>query len=312
MQLFRYNSKTIQNWKSNPIRIQGEKSSSCCNAPTVLTQSMKGGFVTSNCCVCVRSHSLTLSQWGELDLWIACPNCSRRMTPIQSEVTDKNYSYGCNSCSLYVWLADLLPNWDDLVSEKAPMIVNLPSEKVRTEVVATPFTSKKSSSVENSLIYEPLLLGVRNLNSNLWFLCVNDEGESLDLVNSYGKRLPKADKKLFSEEQWTPISSFTSVQVEKFEYIETRQINAFERKQLISHLSFEDIGSDEAPRIFAGISQVVEQLKTSLLELGADANKDLLIDLEKIETALKHNKIPTNDQLTRLQAILARVAFRDN
>ena len=45
-------------WKEYPVRISGLKESSCCKSPTVLVQSMEGGFVTRNCWKCGHFETL--------------------------------------------------------------------------------------------------------------------------------------------------------------------------------------------------------------------------------------------------------------
>ncbi len=101
-----------QMWKKFPLRLPGNSTSKCHNAETLLVQSMDGGYVSRNCGTCGAKDTLPESVFlNELDLWVACPHCRQRMT---ASVVEKNYSFVCGSCELYIRLADLLPRWTDL------------------------------------------------------------------------------------------------------------------------------------------------------------------------------------------------------
>ncbi len=103
-------------WKSFPLRIQGGSKASCCGAPTLLVQSMDGGYVTRNCSEHGDKNYWSLPEhvfMHELDLWVACPNCKRRMSP--GRVPHSNYGYVCGTCDLSIKLSSLLPRWADLV-----------------------------------------------------------------------------------------------------------------------------------------------------------------------------------------------------
>jgi ssDNA-binding Zn-finger/Zn-ribbon topoisomerase 1 len=81
-------------WKAMPIRIAGTTTCNKCNEPTVLVQSMKGGYVTQNCVHCsFSSQTLTPSEFQRLNLWVACPECKSRMTA--QTLPDKNYGFAC-------------------------------------------------------------------------------------------------------------------------------------------------------------------------------------------------------------------------
>ena len=56
MRIIPYDDKTKAGWKSYPVRIQGTRA--CCNQPTLLVQSMSGGFVTQNCTKCETINTL--------------------------------------------------------------------------------------------------------------------------------------------------------------------------------------------------------------------------------------------------------------
>ena len=67
-------------WKSYPIRISGHSISGCCAKPTILVQSMQGGFVSRNCSMCGNSTTLPEAVFLEkLELYVACPKCKSRM-----------------------------------------------------------------------------------------------------------------------------------------------------------------------------------------------------------------------------------------
>lgn len=67
-------------WKKYPLRISGLKDSRCHGKPTVLVQSMDGGFVTRNCPECGGYESLSETDFHLLGLWVACPDCRQPMT----------------------------------------------------------------------------------------------------------------------------------------------------------------------------------------------------------------------------------------
>ena len=113
MEVFPLDPKVRDIWKIFPLRIPGLSMSDCCGEPTLLVQSMDGGFVTRNCSRCGESTTLPETVFkDELDLWVACPECGERMKP--DVLPDKNYGYVCVSCDVGVKLADLLPRWKDM------------------------------------------------------------------------------------------------------------------------------------------------------------------------------------------------------
>jgi len=59
-------------WKKYPVRISGLKDSRCHGKPTVLVQSMDGGFVTHNCPERDGYESLPEMDFRRLGLWVAC------------------------------------------------------------------------------------------------------------------------------------------------------------------------------------------------------------------------------------------------
>src|SRR6266446_3121222 len=62
-------------WKTFPVRFEGPRVSRCCSWPTVLVQSMDGGFVTSNCSKCGKYETLSRAEFDDLAIWMACPEC---------------------------------------------------------------------------------------------------------------------------------------------------------------------------------------------------------------------------------------------
>ena len=114
MKEYTYSSEETQGWKSYPVRVQGPKLSRCCQATSLLVQSMKGGFVTSNCAKCGKRSTLTRPQFEALHLWVSCPECGRKMEP---GMFIDNYGYRCESCRVFIQLATLLPFWDDIAPQ---------------------------------------------------------------------------------------------------------------------------------------------------------------------------------------------------
>jgi endogenous inhibitor of DNA gyrase (YacG/DUF329 family) len=108
---YTYDPKTVDGWKSYPVRVRGLKPSQCHNKTTLLVQSMEHGFVTANCSQCGKKSFLSSEDFEDLHLWVSCPKCGKRM---RLDIQDDNYSYACDNCRLYIWLAQLLPRWEDL------------------------------------------------------------------------------------------------------------------------------------------------------------------------------------------------------
>lgn len=100
--------------KLTPMRIQGLHLSSCCGRPTILVQSMAGGFVTANCSApgCNKWSTVREGDFRGSGAWMSCPGCRRRMTP--GVCRSGNYAFLCYECQLYLLLADLLPAWSDV------------------------------------------------------------------------------------------------------------------------------------------------------------------------------------------------------
>lgn len=122
--LFRYPPETRQRWRDFPIRIMGPRSK-CHRSPTLLVRSMSGGFITANCSTCGKAQMLTASQFIAVNgwLWIGCPTCNQRMRPTGNLAVMKggrtlagNYGYMCQACGTCINAADILPGWQEVVS----------------------------------------------------------------------------------------------------------------------------------------------------------------------------------------------------
>ncbi len=101
-----------KSWSSYPVRIQGGSKSKCCNKPTLLTQLLPGGFVTKDCSKCGNPEFLSKTEFfHEIDLWVSCPKCRQRMA---QAMIKSNYGYECKHCEMGIWLAALLPRWEDI------------------------------------------------------------------------------------------------------------------------------------------------------------------------------------------------------
>jgi len=112
MRRFKYDKKMCDGWKSYPIRLTLEnRLSRCCSQPAVLVQSKEGGFVTANCFRCGKRDTIDEYEFKCLRLIVSCTKCKQVMTPT---LIEKNYSYKCEDCQLYIWLSDLLPHWTEL------------------------------------------------------------------------------------------------------------------------------------------------------------------------------------------------------
>lgn len=113
MRRYEYSKSDQDSWKSYPIRLTTSRVSRCHDKPEVLVQSMEGGFVTANCIQCGKSDTLSQDEFKKLAVLVACPECRKAMRADYVPDSSKNYGYCCESCSVYIWLADLLPHWED-------------------------------------------------------------------------------------------------------------------------------------------------------------------------------------------------------
>ena len=72
----------------------------------------EGGFVARNCPICKTSTTLPFETFEGLDLWIACPQCRKKMMPAM--LPEGNYGYVCQECEIGIRLSELVPMWDDV------------------------------------------------------------------------------------------------------------------------------------------------------------------------------------------------------
>ena len=116
MQRHQYDPQTQEGWKSYPIRLTTNTLSECHGKPQILVQSMSGGYVKKNCAECGSPNSLSLLEFQTVAAFVACPQCRKAMAagmvPDRSG-GERNYGFRCDPCGLYIWLADLLPSWQE-------------------------------------------------------------------------------------------------------------------------------------------------------------------------------------------------------
>ena len=112
MRIVPFDEQVRAMWKTFPLRVPAKSPSPCHRQPMLLVQSMEGGFVSQNCTACGKPETLPEAEFLALDLWVACPECRRRMTP--GRLPHANYGYICGSCDVAVKLAELLPRWTDI------------------------------------------------------------------------------------------------------------------------------------------------------------------------------------------------------
>ncbi len=112
MRIHPVDAQTRDFWKTYPVRFSGHSISECCGKPTLLVQSMEGGFVTRNCSQCGLKDPLPEEVFfKKIDLWVACPKCKQ---PMKRDMFGKNYGFVCEPCDRVILLAALLPRWEDL------------------------------------------------------------------------------------------------------------------------------------------------------------------------------------------------------
>lgn len=114
MDILPYNEKNREGWKTYPMRIQGSRLSRCCRKPTLLTQSMSGGFVTQNCSACGSKNAFTQTEFKDLNLWVSCPKCRKQMLA-SYPIVSNNYGFICEQCNVTILLASILPDWNALI-----------------------------------------------------------------------------------------------------------------------------------------------------------------------------------------------------
>lgn len=135
VRLLPIDKRTREAWKTYPVRVFCMSSSACaCESQyTLLVQSREGGFVTRNCPQCGGKTTLAEHEFvKQVIMFVACLSCRRMMAKAK---IGKNYGFVCaiEDCGkdhsivgedgkVHVVrrqpgfrLADLLPNWEDLV-----------------------------------------------------------------------------------------------------------------------------------------------------------------------------------------------------
>lgn len=112
MRMFSLDPTVRINWRAYPVRVPGGSLCPTCRTETVLVQSLDGGFVTRNCPSCDHFSTVPEAVFRQLELWVACPACRRRMEP--TVLADRNYGYLCANCDGGLRLCELLPRYQDL------------------------------------------------------------------------------------------------------------------------------------------------------------------------------------------------------
>ena len=74
------------------LRITTGETSSCCNAPMIVVQSMKGGFISKNCLKCNIASSLRMPEFLSLQVCVVCGDCGKQAEPTKIW---RNYGYRC-------------------------------------------------------------------------------------------------------------------------------------------------------------------------------------------------------------------------
>jgi hypothetical protein len=124
MSLHKFTPAELAGWKTYPVRVGGPRLSKCHQAPTLLVESMEGGFVTANCSKCGGKDVLRLEEFQGLGLWVGCPLCRASMnSQLLSKISGSavgagNYGYTCFGCRICIYLSDLLPRWEDVVGPR--------------------------------------------------------------------------------------------------------------------------------------------------------------------------------------------------
>lgn len=112
MRIYPLNQTGRNIWRASPIRIPGGKDCYNCDIPTVIVQSMDGGYVTRNCPRCHSSSSVPEKVFRSLPILVACPECGVHMQP--RTLPDHNYGYVCDRCDVQIPLFELVPHYSEL------------------------------------------------------------------------------------------------------------------------------------------------------------------------------------------------------
>lgn len=109
-------------WKKHPARLLlGPNPSKCCQAMTILVESMPGGYVRQGCSECGKPDEVGWHEFYALNVPMNCPSCCREMTVNTKDArlpgVPGNFVYVCHPCREYVQLADLLPHWSEVFQD---------------------------------------------------------------------------------------------------------------------------------------------------------------------------------------------------
>lgn len=95
--LYLSDDRLFEEWRRYPVRAVFGACDRC-GEPTILVQSMDGGYITRNCSNCGRIHTPTERMFfGKLELWVVCPECRRKMEKARIY---SNYGYDCSHCDI--------------------------------------------------------------------------------------------------------------------------------------------------------------------------------------------------------------------
>jgi uncharacterized Zn finger protein len=90
-----------------PCRKCGEQSAE-------LHQYLPGGFIKTKCSECGEDNRFSKDELKLLPTY-PCPDCHREMKPEQLKEDYANACYYCENCNSYIRLADLLPDWKEVL-----------------------------------------------------------------------------------------------------------------------------------------------------------------------------------------------------
>ena len=119
---YRHTSETlVAAWKKSPARLSGPNPSNCCEARTILVESMRGGYVRQCCSACGKPGEVGWHEFYALDVPMNCPSCRGEMTSNAQDTllpgVPRNFVYVCHQCREYVQLADMVPLWSELFQD---------------------------------------------------------------------------------------------------------------------------------------------------------------------------------------------------
>ena len=97
------------------IRIQGPYPSTCCKAPVLLYDAFAGGIVRVVCTSCGTTGPFTLDEFNQLNLWINCPSCRKRVTRFKVK-WHRRYAFQCLDCDWRCTLSSLLPTENEAIA----------------------------------------------------------------------------------------------------------------------------------------------------------------------------------------------------